>query len=740
MKTQFTNTVAELIQYDAVSGPICRPTVLTEYYDESLGKWVEFDDITTRTISLSNENKRYGEFSFMPPSKSISFNLNNFDQKYSTGGASTYSNILKRNLKVRAWSGYYLTVASSENPDLNLVDDFVSNTKFVHTQATGSKVYYSPNFTGTVDEVLLPVTYDSTTYDATTYDYSGYYLKRFQRAEEGDVFNAVTINCSNNKFGFRYRLTESEPFTSTWSDFELLSTGANTKTISGATENDEYMQVAILFAPETFESLDYIDTNGVTLNREAKSHMFLRGTFLLDDPQFADLNVKCKGRDYIKKALETDVNLPDLTSTTSAVSVMQRVLDTCNIPYDATKWDDPNINITLTEEQRVSLQKTGWQVLDFLMDAVNANSNDWRLKTEEDGSISLKQIPTDIEADYNIHYFYNIESVNKSLDSDKQVQRIIASDESLELEAEEGPTIASNIAGTTGVLTDTVNFKLTFPTSIFVGSINVRLVFDRSAIPSPEKALVPANWKIDSIGSYADDYIYVTMNSALLGDPVDPTNIAKGFTVYYTPVKDYASKTYAVAENGPNTINKDGQTVVKVNPFFDQGMCNDFVEYFINKYGQPAKKVTLKMTTNPYLELNDNCLIFDLFTYTDDIYGITSIKESWKEPSLKDTITLEDRGFNLGLFQWDRNGVNRGINDLTYDNNFVWDQDLQIGGSDTRAYVTPIRMQTLPFLWDANGINPGSEDLVYDSGLFWEQDLPRGGSDTATYPRPILMQ
>ena len=80
---------------------------------------------------------------------------------------------------------------------------------------------------------------------------------------------------------------------------------------------------------------------------------------------------------------------------------------------------------------------------------------------------------------------------------------------------------------------------------------------------------------------------------------------------------------YAFASNVANVSARNGQTVTKINPFFTQQMCDDYVAYFIAKYGEPAKKITLKMTPNPYLELNDNCTVFDKYTYTDDVYGDT---------------------------------------------------------------------------------------------------------------------
>jgi hypothetical protein len=106
----------------------------------------------------------------------------------------------------------------------------------------------------------------------------------------------------------------------------------------------------------------------------------------------------------------------------------------------------------------------------------------------------------------------------------------------------------------------------------------------------------------------------------------------------------------------------------------------------IDLWSDPAKRIELSMVSNPYLELNDALLVFDLYTYTDDIFSLQTIRETWSDPSLKSSLVLTDRGFDLGQFIWDRNGETAGTNDLKYDIGFVWDQDLEIGGSDDTTY------------------------------------------------------
>ena len=105
--------------------------------------------------------------------------------------------------------------------------------------------------------------------------------------------------------------------------------------------------------------------------------------------------------------------------------------------------------------------------------------------------------------------------------------------------------------------------------------------------------------------------------------------------------------------------------------------------------------MSVKQEANPLLEVGkDNIMVFDKFSFTDNIYGLNGIGESWSNPSLKETLQLKDRGFDLGNLIWDRNGYSGGINDLNYDVGFVWELDLGPNvTSDTASYISTKEIQ-----------------------------------------------
>jgi hypothetical protein len=317
------------------------------------------------------------------------------------------------------------------------------------------------------------------------------------------------------------------------------------------------------------------------------------------------------------------------------------------VPYDVANWDLTGTTVTINSTLAEALNnKSGWQVLDLLMDAQNAGDDDWRLITEEDGSISLKKVPTAREADWNAHYFFNIERVNKNFDSDKQLQRVTVANKDFIVDEE------SSLKSISGTASSTLH--ITYGTS----AIYVRYTDTLGAIVSETDR---SNTAID-----------FSMNS---GDAYDIEVFG------CTPKNVITDEVWAESGNSDNVIKNDGATYKRVNPFLTQPQSEALADYMISLNGDPKKKVTVSFVSNPLIELNDNIVVYDLYTFTDDIYNLEKITESWKEPVLKDTWVLSDRGIQLFPFRWDRNGVNEGVNDLNYDIGLVWDQDLDINAT-----------------------------------------------------------
>ena len=648
MKSGSNNTITDFLLYDVVGGASPKPRIKTEYFDDATSTYIEFaSDIENRNIQISTENKRYASYSFMPPVKQMDMQLNNFGQVYSTGSGNAKASILKKNLKVRCWSGYDLIEGLGNTTLQN--GAFTNTAKHFHTKLSSGKVYMditdSTVATIATASQLGGVAMGSTTYGTLTYGYPGYYTKTIKISEEHDPVS-FTANVSTGNFSMRHRVSETSDFSgAVWSDFTTLSAGENTITIDGLA-SDEYVQYLMRFNNSLWNDTDYITSVGV--NYEDTVFLAKRGTFIIDEPSYSD-KVKVTGRDYLKKALETEINLPDLTVSKTVQQRLTEVFDRCSIPYDTASWDSIATacavsNATIAEDLS---DKSGWKICDLLMDTINAGTNDVYFTFDENGNAIVKYIETDVEADWVTHYRYNIESVSKNFDSDSQLQRCTVMNKS----------IIVNSEITLGTFTGTTS------------GTNLHLTYGTTAM-----------------------YVRYTDANSIIDAESDRTNTAIDFTVAdslaYNIVmfgchpKSVTDEIWAESGNSANIIKNDGSTYKRVNPFMSQANAKAFADFIVTKNGNPKFTMTVKQQVNPLLEVGiDNLMVFDKYSYTDNIYGLQEINESWNNPSLKETIKLKDRGFDLGRFIWDRNGSSPGINDLKWSTGLVWSQDLGVSAT-----------------------------------------------------------
>jgi hypothetical protein len=631
--------------YDVVGGASPKPRIKTEYYDDATSTYVAFDsgDVEARSIELSLENKRYQSYSFMPPTKEMSLRLNNFQQIYSTGSGNAKASILKKNLLVRCWSGYELI--SGLGNESSVSDDFASTATFYHSVKSGSNVVLDiSDYTGATIATAAQIggtAMGVITYGTLSLGYPAYYSKTFRFSADRDP-TKLNVNVSSGNFSLRYRLNNTSTFSGVaWSDFQTLSAGANAITIPGEA-SDQYLQYLVRFNGSSWSNGDKINSAGYSYEDVVSLHK--RGTFVIDEPNYAD-KVNVKGRDYLRKAFETEINMPDPTVTKTVQARLAEAFDRSNIPYSTADWDNiattcEVANATIGEQLN---NLSAWKVCDYLMDAINAGDEDIYFTFDENGNAIIKKIETDVEADWTIHFRYNIESVSKSFDSEQQLQRCTVMNKDITVNSE---ITLGNFTGTTAG----TSLHLAYGTT----ALYVRYDDTNSVINSESgRTNTAIDFGVNSGAAY-DINVY----------GCHPKNLGSGVI-------------WAEAGNSDNIKNNNGSTYKRVNPFMDSSKALAFADYIVGRNADPKKVITLKEQVNPLLEIGiDNVLVFDRFSYTDDVYGVQSISESWNNPSMKETLKLRDRGFNLGAFIWSRNGYHPGINDLKWSTGLVWSQDL----------------------------------------------------------------
>ena len=620
MKSTTSNTLTEYLLYDVIGGASPKPRIKTEYFSDVTSTWESFADVEGRSLNISTENKRYASYSFMPPVKEMKLTLNNFWQIYSTGSGNPKASILKKNLKVRCWSGYQVIPGLT-----SLYEGVLANTaKLYHTKIEDGKVVMdiasTPYSTIATAAELGGTVMGTTTYGNLTYGYAAYYSKTFKITDEEDP-GEIDINVTSDNFSFKWRVSKHSDFNgATWSDYIPLVAGDNSIIIKGEAY-DEYVQFICRFNSSTWDITEKINSIGIRYGDIIQ--LFKRGTFIIDEPNYND-KVSISGRDYLKKALETEINLPDLTATKTVTDRLTEVFDRCSIPYNTSEWDVISTtclvsNATIAESLS---NKSAWKVCDLLMDAINAGDDDIYFTFNEDGRAVIKRLETDVEADWTTHYKYNIESVSKNFDSDSQLQRCTVLNKSITVDSE--ITLGSFTGTTSG------------------NSLHL------------------------SYGTTAMYVRYTDVNEVILNES-SRTNTGIDFDVAATAssynIKVYGCHPKSVAGgsiweesgNSNNILNNEGSTYKRVNPFMDNSKAKAFADYIIDRNGDPRFNITVKQQVNPLLEVGiDNIMVFDKYSFTDSIYGLQGISETWNNPSLKEVIKLRDRGFDLTNFIWSR--------------------------------------------------------------------------------------
>jgi len=645
LKSAPTATLTETLLYDVIGGAVSKPRIKTQYYDTVNSTWASFDDIQSREINLSTENKRYQAYSFLPPVKTIKFTLNNFNQIYSIGSGNAKATILKKNLLVRAYTGYQLTAGQTTLS----TDNLISNNELFHTIKSGSTIIPSSN--NITDTYLTAAqlgtsAYGSSTYGSGAYAYASYYKKTFTTDEEQQPL-ALNCNVSTNKFSLKYKLDMDA-----WSSYQTLATGANEITLV-STPLYKNVQTIVRFNTDSYATASHI--NSLALSYDQKSLYFKRGTFIIDEP-FYNETVEVVGRDYLRKALETEINLPTYLSSTPATTILTNILDRCNIPYATSTWDSISTATQITSATAAQALNniSGWKALDYAMDIINAGDNDIIFTFDNDGKAVIRKVPTDVEADWMTHYRYNIESIDKSFDSDKQLQRITAVNKDIIVNSE------ALLKTVTGTISTYGNLTATYSDALYI--------------------------------RYDDNNSNILTESARTNGSVSFTMTAGAYDIDIygcTPKNAITDEIWSEFGNSDNLINNKGSTFKKINPMLNQTASDAYVKYMIATNADPKKSITLSQVPNPLTELGkDKWVIFDRYTYTDDLYIPQQINEIWNMDSgLKETVTLKDSGDDLSNFIWDRNGIQSGLNDLKYDIGLVWDQDIAIGVSDTTDYT-----------------------------------------------------
>lgn len=644
-----TSERREYILYEAVDGSQSKPLAGLMYLDDAgVKQWA--DDVTSITVSKGKRNKQYGKFLLMPPVFTVSAAMSNKDEIYSPGG--TLENVLDINRKLYPYMGYLTDTAVDTAKSFVLA----SARQFYHTVVSGTTIIssssnVSPALTtfkhlpGITDSWMI---YDAETYDDGYYAPAGYYESEILRIRDiyiGEKPKQIKVTSTTTKVDIYYRISNDKTdIENNITSFVLLGTcavGANTWTMPTIT-NERYIQLAFVFNDSTYgESA----VSAPQLVYDDYSELFEQGEYLLDAPSFSSQRgnyiASFSGRDNLKRALETKVSTPDISSPTDIATIIRNIATRAKMPWTAT-------SIPLTTYTTSSADGyTNRKALDCFEECVQYLNtfDDYRLWIDVDGNLTLGIKQTDVTgADWVVNYRYNAKTLQKQKTADMLLQRIMASNDSITMNAE--------------TQLDTDNFTTT-------GNKTLSWV----------TAAVNKRWEV-TVNSGDAVVTYVSNTATSMTFSVTGTTIDVDITVHGCTI-DSPPACYAEEYNATQYEDGEGITHEIVNRYLTSTDAADLCARMAADYGTPEYTVSVEIPLNPLIELNDRLLVMEKNTNTKTIYVVESISHSFaaKGAAAKTSLSLRDIGFTYASYVYDRGDI-VGLTDMQYDNGFVYEYDI----------------------------------------------------------------
>lgn len=645
MRSASTQDITDLLKRKLKSSN-CKAECVLQY--DNSGTWTDVDDLDVdRGIDWKKSSKRtkYANFGLTPLASSYGFQINNINGKFSPGSGETEEGIFDLDTRMRLKAGYRLpgiSATSTLNVNINDSEAFLFYMKYNASVYIELDKTHAAATTDIYFQDLFGTTYDSETYDDSTYTPAGYFLTTHDF--EGDDYvslKTVEVTCNNTKGTIYWRnfndraATEATQRDSTdWNNGGATVNGMKEVTISG---DQRYIQVAVVF--DSVSWADDIRLNSIAVDYESEMEFVYYDVFYLDTPQFTDPGlasmpkVVCKGRDVFKRAIEKSINLQDLTGGVTLTQLIKDICDTINIPYtnasiaDLSAFGNRTLATGLADDQNQQPKKVV-DIFELIMQIINQGSTKYQMyveydSTEDDNILFVQPKPSTYEATFVFAYQHYKSIGGKRRNYDKLLQRMTVLTESQvpnedeQLDQQTYTTIGAKTLSWAG----NAEYKRYTIES---------LSGDTSVVTLTETN--PTNMKFNIAATGA-----VNVKITIDGDKFRTT--------------DPTFEGEAIDHN--NMVNDKGITTRLINPLaLSDNECRDMAEGFVGDFGTPTLEAN--NLRYPYLnllpEINDMDLIWSRWTYTDDLYFITSVKYHWDKkarPSDSTSFNLDDSGLNF---------------------------------------------------------------------------------------------
>lgn len=653
-----------------LKGNNLKSKTILEYEKDST--FIPLDDVDEiRGIDWTKSLKRfkYANFGLTPLASTIKFNVINKLGEYSPGSGTSKDNVLDIDTRIRLKSGY--VVPDNESCDITTVfpldsplDSFTFNTIF--SASGGDHIELDiDNTDGNTEDFfndLFDPLYDASTYDAETYTHDAYFVSTVDNAEDGIVaYDRLSVTANTTKGTIYYRavsdraLAEANDNDSTfWINGGTTVNGTRTIIVSEPFDN-RFFQIAIVFDATSWT--EDIQITNIVATGGTSFEIVYTDVYHLDTPKYNEPStpiiptVTCSGRDIFKRAIETEVNLKNISGDTLD-EIVKDISDSVGLKYTASSIDDLSLFNIRTLTDGLGEPKKVVDIFEFIMQIINKESAiKYRMFLEYDAIeneniLFIKPKPDPTSADFVFNYRHYQSLGSKSRNYDKLLKRLTVLNKQEVSDKEELLILTNHVTTGTKIMSWVGDAEYKRYTTVINSGDGVVTLTEVN----------PTNIEFEITGTSIDVTITIFGNR-------------------WTSPPSFEGESI----NNNNMINNQGITSRLINPLvISDDEAKDIAEGFLSEFGSPINEIgSVKW---PYMhllmELNDTLLIWSRFIFEDNIYNITGIKYHWDsapKPGDSTFFNLDDTGVDFSDL-----APNGFIYDdvLKYDIGFIYDMAL----------------------------------------------------------------
>lgn len=655
---------------DKLRSSNCKAEMVVEYWDGS--SWVSIDDLDAQRgvdIEKTFKKYKYASFALTPQVSTCEFSILNDRGKYSPGSGTEVEDIFDMDTRIRVRAGYVLPSLSAEETEALSLSPGEMTYYYHCAKGIAERVTYSPS-DGEDDhffqDLLGASKYGEAKYDEAVYSLGSYFVSIFDAQGPGWVLTQrISVSCSHAGQRVYARSFDSPgdfKFDHPTPDWTLLgSTEAGTTEFDYDNGRRRFTEVAVLLTPSGLEdpARDYPYITGIEVAYKSYVEWVYKDVFYLDTPEYDDPklgmpSVKVSARDIWKRAIETEVNLPDLSPGMPMDDLVKLVCDTVGIPYAADSIADLSAFGSRTLSTGLSQVPKAAEIFEMIMQVLNQEGKSYNMyleydEGEDENILHVQPTPDYYLADFVFNYRYYDSIGSKRRNYDQLLKRLTL------LSNQQIPTaeveLASGSIGATGTLTLSWSGKAEYK--------RYEIALTHGSMPDVSLTDCTPTSLVFSVSSEGIFGITITA----YGDRFSSAPAAQGEYI------DHA-----------NMVSGAGSTSAIVNPLvLSDADARSVCKGLVGKFGRPVNEANdLKY---PYLHLlleqNDMALLWSRFIFVDDLYFVTGISYHWdraQSPADTTVFNLNDSGLNFGdISDFEYDEFSNDLPVMFYDIGYVYD-------------------------------------------------------------------